>query len=384
MRINWLLIAALLQLPPSEKLSPEDSRDFHAEIRRLERLLVTAGDKSAIEYALARTWASGGQYREATAALEKVTELNAGLDPSPDKIFTKLHGTREYEAIIRRIKDQSPPIVRSRSAFTLGEKGLAPEGIAYDPQQKRFFFGGTLKPVITGCDLAGKCTPLVNDPALGEVLGLKVDPTSRTLWAAGHNDAGTTLLHFDVTSGALLGKYSLAGNHLFNDLVLNAQGDVFVTDTRGETAYWLSRRANRLEALHPALRINAANGIAISPDDKKLFVAGFPDGITVIDLPTRQFRAIAHPPDLCLATIDGLTFYKDSLIAIQNGAMVPRVVRLYLAKDLTGIGHFEILERRNPLFDGITTGAIAGDVFYFMANALSPNPTRILGIDLTR
>lgn len=377
--LPWLLIAALSQLPASEKLSPEDSREFQTEIRRLERLLLTAGDKPAVQYALARTWASGGQYREAIAALEKVAALNAGLDPSPDKIFTRLHGTREYEGIIRRIKEQTPPIVRSHAAFTLSEKGLAPEGMAYDPQRKRFFFGSTLRPAITGCDLSGRCTTLVHDSGLGEVLGLRVDPTDGTLWAA-----GSALFHIAVPSGDLLSKYPLAGNHLFNDLVLNTRGDVFVTDTRGETVYWVSRKTNHLEVLHPGLRITAANGIAIAPDDQKLFVAGFPDGITVVDLTSRQFRAIAHPPDLCLATIDGLTFDKGSLIAIQNGAMVPRVVRLYLTKDLTGIDRSEILERRNPLFEGITTGAIAEGVFYFMANALRSNPTRILALDLTR
>jgi hypothetical protein len=48
--------------------------------------------------------------------------------------------------------------------------------------------------------------------------------------------------------------------------------------------------------------------------------------------------------------------------------MSPRVVRLILGRDLRAIKRFEVLERRNPLFDGVTTGVIAGSDFFYMAN----------------
>jgi hypothetical protein len=48
--------------------------------------------------------------------------------------------------------------------------------------------------------------------------------------------------------------------------------------------------------------------------------------------------------------------------------MNPRVIRLVLSRDLRGIEKYEILERRNPLFDGITTGVIANGSFFYMAN----------------
>jgi hypothetical protein len=44
------------------------------------------------------------------------------------------------------------------------------------------------------------------------------------------------------------------------------------------------------------------------------------------------------------------------------------VARFTLSRDLHTIERFEILERRNPLFDGIRTGVIVGSEFYYMAN----------------
>ncbi len=39
-----------------------------------------------------------------------------------------------------------------------------------------------------------------------------------------------------------------------------------------------------------------------------------------------------------------------------------------LSRDLRAIDRFEVLERRNPLFDGVTTGVLAGGDFFYMAN----------------
>jgi hypothetical protein len=126
------------QIPLPETLSPADSKFFNAEVARLERL-ENAGDKCTVEYALARTWASGGQYQEAMNALRKVAALKVGLDPSNDEIFAKLRGTNEFQQLLRQIRDDTPPVVNSRLAFTVEESDLFPEGIAYDSRRKEFF-----------------------------------------------------------------------------------------------------------------------------------------------------------------------------------------------------------------------------------------------------
>jgi len=147
----------------------------------------------------------------------------------------------------------------------------------------------------------------------------------------------------------------------------------------------LAKGAGELEKL-PG-RFEAANGIALSRDGGLLYVSTFPDGITVVDLKTHVVSPIARPKDLCLAAIDGLYFYRGALIAIQNGFMTPRVVRFNLRRDLRTIERFEVLERRNPLFDGITTGVIIGQKFFYMANIQDNknaafNPIAILEIHL--
>lgn len=400
--LAFALPAALWsQIPASETLSPADAQAFQAEVRRIEGLLDTAGDKPTVMYALARTYAAGHQYREALSALERVVALHAGLDPSGDEVFAKLEGTSEFERLLRQVREDTPPLPHSRVAFTIAEASLFPEGIAYSPREKQFLLGSMLKHKIVACSIAGVCQTLVSEgrDGLGQVLGLRISPGDGTLWATSNSAEESGLFHYSVPSGKLIRKYTLDGKaapHLFNDLVAGPGGDVFVTDTRAATVYWVSHSTDRLEVLSPALKVDAANGIAIRPEaPAKLYVAGFPDGITVVDVASGAFHAIRHPADLCLATIDGLYYFNGDLVAIQNGVMVPRVVRYRLTPDGSAIQGFQVLERRHPLFDVPTTGAIADGAFFFMANTqlhkltdgkISPGarlePIRILRLDL--
>jgi hypothetical protein len=364
------ILALFFQFPPNEKLSPEGAKFFQAEIQRIEHLQETANDKCTVLYALARTWAAGGQFREAMDTLKKAADLNVGLDLSNDKIFEKLHAAKEYDALINKIRVDTPPIINSRLSFVIYKEDFFPEGIAY--ADGLFYLGSTTQHKILECTPMGKCLTFAQD-GLGAVLGLKVH--KGTLWAA----SGGDIFRYDTSTAKLIRKYT--GGLLFNDLAISSDGDVFITDTKGATVYWISHTTDRLQRLNPALKVEAANGIAISGDGTKLYIAGFPDGITVVDLKSGVFHPIPHPSGLCLATIDGLAFFKGSLIAIQNGIMAHRVARYHLTPDLNAIDRFEVLERRNPLFNGPTTGAIANGAFYFMANT-DEDPIRVLRLPL--
>ena len=156
---------------------------------------------------------------------------------------------------------------------------------------------------------------------------------------------------------------------LFNDLDVTSKGDVFATATRAQALYWISAKTGKLEEWRPGLKLRDANGIALSSDQRRLYIATFPDGVPVIDLESGSVRGLAHPASVSLASIDGLYFHNNSLIAVQNGCIAHRVARFFLNAALDSVLKAEVLERGNPLFDIPTTGAVAGDTFYFVANS---------------
>lgn len=87
-----------------------------------------------------------------------------------------------------------------------------------------------------------------------------------------------------------------------------------------------------------------------------------------MDLPWRRVTAIAHPPGVSLSFIDGLYASKASLVAVQNGPMLPRITQFTLDSTGRRITGIRILERRNALFDGLTTGCLTGATFYYIPN----------------
>jgi hypothetical protein len=370
------------QLPQSGTLSDSDWPLFRAEIARLEKLLPSAPDKITMTYEMSRTWASAKQWPETMDWLRKAADLKAGIDPSRDPLFADLRGTNEFQAILRAVREATPEVAHSTPAFDVQEGDLAPESVAYDPKGKHFYFGSMRKGKVVQCTAVGECRQFAG--GLGVVLGLKVHGGG--LWVLNNGDKESALIHYHLASGRLAGRYPAAGEgHKFNDLAFAPSGDIYLTDTQAGAVWVLAKGSSGLARV--AGKFDHANGIAISSDGRLMYVATFPDGILVVDLKTHAIRPIPHPTELCLATIDGLYFHRGSLIAIQNAFMTPRVVRFYLSRDLGAIERFEVLERRNPLFDGVTTGVIASDDFYYMANIQDDKetgfkPIRILKIRL--
>ena len=388
----WVVLTAHLvrsQLPPPQQLSGEDNRAFNEELQRLQTLLATANDKAAIQLQIANTYAAGGQYAEAIRRLRKVVDSDLGFDPSRDPDFVSFRKTIEFQSIMEKVRHQTPPVSNSRLVATIHERDLFPENIAFDPRRKAFFLGSTAKNEIIRCAVGAACVPLVT-PHRGEqgyVLGLKIDRRSGTVWATSNAPTGASLRQYNIGSGKLIRIARREGKHVFNDVALSSEGVVYVSDTSEGSVYELDTRTNSLQKIAPKHRFTAANGIAISPDGKTLYVSAWGDGIDAIDLRSGSVTPVQHPETICLAFIDGLYAAKDSLIAIQNGPMLPRVVQFRLSDNGREIIGMRILERRNPLFDGITTGALVDGRLYYVANpqtdkknGAKPNPLRIMAV----
>ena len=307
---------------------------------------------------MARTYASAKQWPEAIEWLKKTTA--AGFDPSRDPLFSDIRNTAEFASILAAVREANPAVSHSAQAFEIAEGDLVPESMAYDSHRRQFYFGSMRKGKIVRCSAKGECETFAD--GLGEVLGLKFRGDG--LWALANSEQESALIHFAQDSRP---KFAISGpGHTFNDLDFAPEGDVYFTDTTAGVVWHLAPGASRLTQLaHP---FDSANGIALSDDGRLLFVSSFGDGISVMDLKTRKVVPLAHPPELSLGLIDGLYFHHGSLVAIQNGLMTPRVIRFKLTKDLHGIEKYDVLERGNPLFDGVTTGVISGSDFYYMAN----------------
>jgi sugar lactone lactonase YvrE len=298
---------------------------------------------------------------------------------------------KEYSDLARAAKAKQTHPHRSEIAFTLSERDLIPEGIAYDPVDKVFFLSSLHKRKIVSVRVQTRQRPpIVEDftaqgqDGLYSTLGMKVDAERRVLWVCSSaesfmkgyseaDDGKAALFKYDLKTRKLIRKYELGPNprHLLNDLALNAEGDVFVTDTVSGEIFTVSHEKDELEVLIPAGRFEAPNGIAISNDGRKLFISDMPFGVYGVDLKTKQSERLPQSVGISPSGSDGLYFYDNSLIGIINivNESNGRVARFYLDASAKAVTHAAVLDCNHPLYQWPTTGVVVGNSFFYIANS---------------
>ncbi len=280
-------------------------------------------------------------------------------------------------------------ISHSYTAFTITEKDLLPESIAYDSIKNEFFIGSTRKgkivKILRNGDLQDFILP--KQHGLWMIIGIKADVERRNLWvcsSGGDNLEGyrfkdknegrpAGVFKFNLDTGKLIKKYVLDSPgkvHFFNDLVINKKGDVYITHMFSEPSiYKISTTENKLEKIFVFDNIKYPNGLALSNNESKLYVA-HSDGISIINIPDYKIQPLKTPENIKVSkqeSIDGLYFYNNSLIGIQPD--INTVQQFTLDKLGINIISSKLLEVNHPVMNNPTTGEVIGNQLYYIANA---------------
>lgn len=210
--------------------------------------------------------------------------------------------------------------------YILDEKDLVPEGIAYSETRDVFFLTSIAKSKIVELDRkTGRQFDFIKEREFGysSGVGVYVDDERNLLHAIGGyymlSDSLSSLFTFDLNTKKLLKRYDLTGEHFLNDMVKDMKGNIYLTDTKGSAIFVLKQNSNSLELFYESPEIELPNGIAISDDNTKLYIASATKGVRILNISTKN---ILNKRDKLLEIsqgIDGLEFYKNHLYAIQNG-----------------------------------------------------------------
>ncbi|MGE5679782.1 MAG: TPR end-of-group domain-containing protein [Bacillota bacterium] len=357
-------------------------KDYPGSVENFKKALKLNPSSIGTWYNLACAYALNGDKDQAIALLNNLLDKGQGLDAENDGDFSSIRDTKEFKVILERIKKAKTPVNSSQRAFIVKEKDLIPEGIAYDEKSGSFFLSSIYKAKIIQVrgDKGHKDFTSERQDGLWAVIGMKVDPKRNVLWAnssAGRNTKGSKaseighsgVFKYDIATGKLIKKYIPEDtlSHFFNDLAIADNGDIYLTDSQSPAIYKVSADKDEIELFLDMKSHIYPNGIAISADNKTLFAA-HSNGVIKVDLQSRGYKEVAHPENISLNFIDGLYFYKNSLIGIQNFGF-NRVARFYLNDQQDEVKDIKVIEAYNPDFIIPTTGVIAGDDLYYIANS---------------
>jgi hypothetical protein len=351
-----------------------------------------APDHPVIIYDLARAYALSGHSQQALSCLEKVTDIGGlvAFGAARDKNFASISDSEEFKQVVNKIESMKKPVINSDIAYTLAGRDLLPESLAYDLVTHSLYLSNKSKNRILNIDEPGQVRNFISEKQDGiwGISSIEVDPKRRILWAVANNDLmqvvpsdtemrevwNSCVFKFDLTSGKLIRKYLLGhkpGVHLLSDLVVSSRGDLFITDVREGSIYMITAKYDELEMFLKMPRLKFARSIAISDDDRYLFIAhGL--GVEMIDLWTQYSYTLTHPENMTLTGIEGLSFYRGSLIAHQTAAL-GRIARYYLSEDFHSVERMETIDAHRPDFNIPATGTVAGDFYCYAALSQSRN-----------
>ena len=365
-----------------EGVKAYESKDYLAFVRAMQSADSVRPNTYSILYNIAGGQALAGQSDAALMSLRKAVWINVSKQFMNDSDFVSIWNSPGMKDVFALIDSINKPVSMTDAGFTLEDNSFHPEGIAYDAKTKRFFIGSIRQRTIAVRDEKGNVVTnfFEKQSQLYCVMGMKVDEKRRALWVAtsvmpemiGYADSlqgKAAVARFNIDSGDLEKIYSIDGEHVFGDLVIHPSGDVYVSDSGEPSLYKISSKDDQLKLWLTFPTAWNLQGLDFSSDGNTLFVADYISGLYRVTLKTQTIGKIGFDTPNALRGIDGLYFYKNSLLALQNGTNPLRACRYYLNNDQTRITKMEFVEKATDNLGEPTLGVVSGDTFYFIANS---------------
>jgi sugar lactone lactonase YvrE len=328
---------------------------------------------SAIRRLLAAAHSTGDSAR-IRAGAARLAEMGYALAPHTlDQLA--VHFTPGQAAALRQgYEANRAALGSSRLVATVPAGRPLVEGIARDRRTGRLFATSVVgRELLVRGRGEWRAVPGV---AAGSLFGMAMDG-SRRLWIASGTveqtpSPGTAfrgLIALDLDRLRVVERIPVEGPGSPGDVAIGPEGTIYASDSVSGAVYRALPGARTLSLLVPPGRLGSPQGLAVSADGRRLFVADYAYGIAAVDLAGGRITRLAARGIAMLDGIDGLLADGEGLIVIQNGTSPRRILRLRLDPDCAAVTAVEVIERANPEWGEPTLGTIDGGELLYVADA---------------
>jgi hypothetical protein len=331
---------------------------------------------------VARAYTEAGDREHAMATLREFAamgQVEEGMLAGTDTIFAALHDLPAYKSLFEDFQRNKTAVARSEKVFALGDAGLIPEDIDFDPRSKTFLITSVLEKKIIRVTSAGQVSPFASSPSGWPMLAVKVDAQRKRVWATEVALDGFTsvpkgdwgksaVLCFDLETGKLLNRIEGPLHAALGDMALTPAGIPIVSDGEGGGVYKVEE--GRLALINGKDFISPQTGVVL-PGGKRIAVPDYLRGIGLLDIESGRVQWINEKGGAAAALngVDGLNYFDGALMLTQNGTSPERVVRMKLDRSLTRVVEEDVIERDTATLGDPTHGVVVGDWFYYIANS---------------
>lgn len=362
------------------------AKDYARFLELEQRALAADPQNPRWAYDVACGEALRGDASAAVRLLNGLVARQIDYGATTDTDFSKIRDTPDWRDFLARLEALRKPVERSQVAFTLDDPGLVATGVAANPRTGDVYVSSVRERKIVRRTRNGHVSDFIR-PAQDGFLGgggLAIDARRGLLYASTSavpfivdyqkEDAGKSgVFAFDLKTGKTVRQVWLtgadAGQHFLNNMVVQRDGTVLVSDSAAPSVYRWRPGRDALELLPWSKPFRSTQGLALSSDEKTLYLTDWSDGVWAVNLASGERRLVEGPAGVWLGGLDGLTPVRDGFVAVQIGIKPDRLLRLHLDRAGTKITSVDVLEQNRGDYSEPVQGASDGKDYLYVANS---------------
>jgi len=300
------------------------------------------------------------------AALSEKT-LAAAADVLPAATIRPLHDT---------LRAAATPLEHSSLFASVPSEHQIIEGVAWDPSERRLYATSVAGQRLLRLSRDGSSATVAAANGVAGLFGAFHDPVRDQIWVASSPIVLAATPHTGFRGVVSFQRGTLVRmippkegtEPVLGDVTVARDGTVYASDGMTGAVYQCRPGCGRLETLLAPGTLFSAQGMAVSPDQRWLYVADYRYGIAVLERTTGRLRQLQTAAPMMLDGIDGLLSCGRDLIAVQNGILPARIIRLSMSRSGERVERLTVLERAHREWREPGLATLAGRALLYVAD----------------
>lgn len=367
----------------NKAISAYEVQDFESYLSHLRKANELRPNHPKIVYKLAGAWALNNRKTRAIQTLNQMLLMDASVDFQSDPDFENIRKYKGYDRLVELQLNLNSVEIHDEVFLQIEAAELHPESFVILPDST-ILIGSIREKRIVVVNSQGKYVHWLETPY--GVTGMKLSKDERTLWVAtaatsemlGYESSmkGTSVvLQVDLLTGLIIQGLEYNDSAFVGDIEPDNEQRLWVSNSmeaylsRDDTD--TSQYLGAFTRLAYDLTENFFNiqGLTLTDDERYLYFSDYIRGLFRVDIEEGDINQIFAPESSILKGIDGLYFYKNSLLAIHNGTKPYKVVQYFLSEDGAFIELERVINRGGESLGEPTLGQIKEGYFYYLANS---------------
>ena len=309
--------------------------------------------------------------------------LSYDLSEVPDA--ANIRTTELFDYLNNLMIEAGQPAGRAEPVLLMDDDQGMPSALTWDQSRERFLVGTLGAGAILSVTPDGNEEVLMKadvDNGLWAIRGIHADAEKNRLWVTtsaipefsqySPADRGrAALFEFDLTTLKQVNRFNVPMDGSLHDLgpiAVTDAGDVYTLDHETAMVYRKAADGQALEPFVGSEDMDSLSAIAVSYDNRRLYVADRYKGILVVDPIEQSSTMLTGPETLNLGRINSLSFGQKKLFMIQSGIQPERVIQLDLDEMGSGVSEVHPMASALEDFEGPGLSMYKGGFVYYFAN----------------